>query len=437
MAAPTATIVVANTTLRIGQTSTVTFTFSEAVSGFTLGDLIVANGDLSGLSSADGGVTWTATLTPSANVSDATNLITLDNSGVSGGGVPGVGTTNSNNYTVDTVRPVATTIVVADTSLTAGETSLVTITFSERIAGLDTGDLTVANGTISGLTSADGGATWTGTLTPSASVNDATNLIILDNAGIMDLAGNVGTGTTSSNNYAVLTASAPVEPPPPVLIVGTPFSDVMSGNSLDNVINGGEGNDTISGLDGADQINGGDGSDSLHGNAGADTLTGGGGNDLLLGGRDNDFIQGNTGNDTLSGDLGNDTVHGGQGADEVYGREGDDVLFGDAGDDIVRGGQGDDQIFGGAGNDFLSGDRGTDTLTGGEGADRFHIFAGAGRDVVIDFSLAQGDRVQLLSGAQYSTAQVGGDAVITLTSGDQLVLQGVQLASLGEGWILT
>src|SRR5690606_14641236 len=61
---PTATIVVSDTQLRVGETSSVTFTFSEAVTGFTTADLTVANGTLSGLSSSDGGVTWTATLTP-------------------------------------------------------------------------------------------------------------------------------------------------------------------------------------------------------------------------------------------------------------------------------------------------------------------------------------------------------------------------------------
>jgi hypothetical protein len=38
-------IVVANPDLGIGQTTTVTFTFSEAVSNFDLSDLSVTNGD--------------------------------------------------------------------------------------------------------------------------------------------------------------------------------------------------------------------------------------------------------------------------------------------------------------------------------------------------------------------------------------------------------
>ena len=203
---PTATIVVADTALNIGETSLVTITFSEAVTGFTLADLTVANGSLSGLSSSDGGITWTATLTPSASITDATNLIVLANTGIVDlAGNAGSGTTSSNNYAVDTVRPTAT-IVVADNALRVGETSLVTITFNEAVTGFTTADLTVANGTITGLSSGDGGITWTGTLTPSASVSDTTNLITLDNTGVTDAAGNAGSGSTDSNNYAIDTA---------------------------------------------------------------------------------------------------------------------------------------------------------------------------------------------------------------------------------------
>ncbi|MBC3386478.1 Ig-like domain-containing protein [Pseudomonas sp. SWRI179] len=201
--APTASIVVSDTALRIGETSTVTITFSEAVSGFTTADLTVANGSISGLSTSDGGITWTATLTPDAPVTDTSNLIVLNNTGVADlNGNAGVGTTNSNNYAIDTQRPTAT-IVVADTALRAGETSVVTITFSEAVSGFTTADLTVANGTVTGLSSSDGGITWTGTLTPSASITDTSNLITLDNTGIADLSGNAGSGTTDSNNYAV------------------------------------------------------------------------------------------------------------------------------------------------------------------------------------------------------------------------------------------
>ena len=230
---PTVGIVVADTALRIGETSLVTITFSEAVTGFTNADLSIANGTLTAVSSADSGVTWTATLTPTASVTDTTNVITLDLTGVTDlAGNAGSGTTDSNNYAIDTVRPTVG-IVVADTSLRIGETSLVTITFSEAVTGFTNADLSIANGTLTAVSSGDGGVTWTATLTPSASLEDPTNVITLDLSGVADLAGNAGTGSTDSNNYAIdtifptvaLSSTAPDPTPLVVISVTAQFSE--------------------------------------------------------------------------------------------------------------------------------------------------------------------------------------------------------------------
>ncbi|WP_229459017.1 Ig-like domain-containing protein, partial [Massilia glaciei] len=205
-ARPTATIVMADTALSIGETSLVTIAFSEAVTGFENADLTVANGTLSAVSSADGGITWTATFTPTAGFTGATNAITLANSGVADlAGNPGAGTTASANYTIDTARPTAT-IVMADTALSIGETSLVTIAFSEAVTGFDDTDLTITNGTLSAVSSADGGITWTATFTPTAGFTGATNAITLANSGVADLPGNAGAGTTASANYTIDTS---------------------------------------------------------------------------------------------------------------------------------------------------------------------------------------------------------------------------------------
>lgn len=206
--AATTTISVVDTSLIIGETSTVTITFSEAVSGLDAGDFTVANGSLSAPSSADGGVTWSATLTPAANVEAASNQLSLANSGVStvAGGNPGTGTTVSNAYAVDTRRPTAS-LLVADATLTTGETSPVTITFSEAVSGFDNADLTVPNGTLSAVSSADGGVTWTTTLTPAAGTTVPGNVITLATSGVSDLAGNAGAATSTSNAYAVRTGS--------------------------------------------------------------------------------------------------------------------------------------------------------------------------------------------------------------------------------------
>lgn len=228
---PTASIVVTDTALRAGQSTTVTITFSEAVVGLTMADFSVANGTLSNLSTSDN-ITWTATLTPSSNVTDTTNLVTLDNTGVQDtAGNAGVGTTDSNNYAIDTQRPTAG-IVITDTALKAGQSTTVTITFSEAVTGLTTADFSVANGTLGNLSSSDGGITWTATLTPDADVTDATNLITLDNTGYTDAAGNTGTGTTDSNNYAIDSKA------PAITSVGVPANGTyVAGDALDFTVN--------------------------------------------------------------------------------------------------------------------------------------------------------------------------------------------------------
>ena len=60
------------------------------------------------------GITWTATLTPTAPTTNATNLITLDYTDVTDdAGNDRDGIRDSNIYAIDTERPTAT-IVVAD-----------------------------------------------------------------------------------------------------------------------------------------------------------------------------------------------------------------------------------------------------------------------------------------------------------------------------------
>ncbi|MEW5687975.1 MAG: calcium-binding protein [Pseudomonadota bacterium] len=202
-------------------------------------------------------------------------------------------------------------------------------------------------------------------------------------------------------------------------ILGSGVDDRMRGYAGNDTLEGGGGQDYLRGDDGADSLSGGAAFDDLNGNAGADTAAGGLGDDWVVGGKDNDLLFGDDGADIVYGNLGADTCHGGAGAD------------------LVRGGQENDSLSGGDGNDWLSGDRGDDTISGGLGADIFNTFGEAGIDRVMDFNLAEGDRVRIDPGFTYATAQVGADVVITLSGGAQMTLVGVQLSSLGSAWIFT
>lgn len=218
---------------------------------------------------------------------------------------------------------------------------------------------------------------------------------------------------------------------------------VAAGVVIENAL-GGWGADTINGNEADNRLLGGAGNDSLSGGAGQDFLRGEAGDDHIVGGAGFDDIHGNMGNDTEYGGEGDDWVVGGQdndllygeaGADIMYGNMGDDTMYGGAGEDLMRGGQHNDIMYGGDGADWMSGDRGDDTLFGGAGADTFHAFADSGLDRIMDFNRAEGDRVQIGEDAAYSYAQAGADVVVSLGGGAQVVLVGVNLASLADGWI--
>ena len=406
---PTATIVVADTALQAGETTLVTFTFNEAVSGFTNADLTVENGTLSPVSSSNGGVTWTATFTPSANITDASNVITLDNTGVTdAAGNTGLGTTPSNNYAIDTLRPTAT-IVVADTALQAGETTLVTFTFNEAVSGFTNADLTVENGTLSPVSSSNGGVTWTATFTPSANITDASNVITLDNTGVTDAAGNTGLGTTPSNNYAIDTLN------PTVLVnivdnslsstdnssqvtfsfseapVGFTQGDITASHgTISNfeMVNAtlytatftveaaflGTGSVSVAGgsyTDTAGNLGGAGGPDTVTIDTTADpndfdskatgeglvvnTFFGTPERDVILAINQAQFIYGGAGNDEISGGNSGtgETIWGGSGDDTINGNNGVDILYGGSGIDTIGGGEGGDTIIGGYGADKL------------------------------------------------------------------------------------
>ncbi|MGO4723170.1 MULTISPECIES: S8 family serine peptidase [unclassified Inquilinus] len=180
------------------------------------------------------------------------------------------------------------------------------------------------------------------------------------------------------------------------------------------------------------------GNDSLIGTTGANTLWGQAGNDLLSAGAGNDVVSGEDGNDQVRGDPGSDQLSGGNGNDSVlYSNSTVGVSVnlatntasgGDAQGDRLSGfenavgsafadtltGDGQTNIFyGGQGNDALTGGGGRDHLQGDAGADRFVYLAtadstvGAGADKILDFSHAQGDRIDVA--AIDANAAVAGD----------------------------
>ena len=138
-----------------------TFTFSEPVTGFTLADIAVGNGAASAFADTDGGTTYTATITPSAE-----GAVTLDVAADAAEDAAGNGNVAAEQVSVthDMTRPTVT--ITAPDAANAPFTA--TFTFSGPVTGFVVEDITVGNGTASAFTDTDGGTTYTATITPSA-----------------------------------------------------------------------------------------------------------------------------------------------------------------------------------------------------------------------------------------------------------------------------
>ena len=118
----------ADSALNIGETSLVTFTFDEAPTGFTQGDVSVENGSLSGFTvTADDKVSYGDFYPRLPILKTAVISCSVGTGYTDAAGNTGTANTSA-NYTVDTTTPTVA-ITMADTALNIGETSLVTLHF--------------------------------------------------------------------------------------------------------------------------------------------------------------------------------------------------------------------------------------------------------------------------------------------------------------------
>ncbi|GLS20283.1 hypothetical protein GCM10007874_33000 [Labrys miyagiensis] len=207
---PTVTVSSDHTALTAGDTAAVTFTFSEAVAGFTLGDVVASGGSLSNLVphgvDGSGHDIYTATFTPGAtNIENGTVQVT--GSYTDGANNAGAAS-NIVTFTGDTLAPLLSTATANPPSGVEafGQTVQFTLTFTEAVK--------FVGGTPT-LTLNDGGtATYDSAAT--ATLNDPTKLVFdytvgagdsstpalaitgVTHGSITDLAGNPATNVTAT-----------------------------------------------------------------------------------------------------------------------------------------------------------------------------------------------------------------------------------------------
>src|SRR5205814_1725739 len=143
----------------------VTFTFSEATTNFTVGDISATNGAISNFTGS--GANYSATFTAIDGISANGSVSVTAGSYTDAAG--NLGATDSDTVPIDTLNPTVSVNIV-DTSLNDGDnSSVVTFTFSEATTNFAIGDISATNGTMSNFTGS--GASYSATFTADDAVS--------------------------------------------------------------------------------------------------------------------------------------------------------------------------------------------------------------------------------------------------------------------------
>jgi len=376
LAPPTATVSISDTALTAGETTTVVIVFSQPVADLDIGDMTTPNGALSGLVTMDGGYTWAGTLTPAANTTAASNVITLNMALVHGtGGVAGAGTVQSNSYAVQTGSgpqpqpqpqpPTGTVdgVPVTSTQQTDPGTGIVNTTVTVPVVtSTRTDDPSTPNKGLADIalaaTKGGVGAALTVSLPVGTGLDVSGPATLLTNQeALLDLIRRIeqktttgsdvqqqmtGEGTSFLDNLlastllqtATVTPTAPAFAAGAILINGSAATDaavqgiVLDARQVGPNVTLQLDNVAFAAIVGAATLRGGAGSNIVIGDDASQSIFLGPEDDQLSGGGGDDVIGSAGGNDVLAGDAGNDAVAGGIGNDSLAGGTGNDVLQG-------------------------------------------------------------------------------------------------------------
>ena len=215
--APTIAITASKTTLATSETATITFTLSEASTDFAPADVAVTGGTLSNWTQVNA-TTYTATYTPTAG-SQSTGSVHVDSNAfrdaASNYNQDGAEANNTVNFiTNNGVAPADNTpptiaITSNQASLSAGQTAVITFTFSEAITGFvwdpanpsaSTNDIEVTGGTLGQLTQdVNNPLLYTAVFTPTAN-STAAGVIRIAAGKFQDTANNLNLDTYDTNS---------------------------------------------------------------------------------------------------------------------------------------------------------------------------------------------------------------------------------------------
>ncbi|MGL5726929.1 MAG: Ig-like domain-containing protein, partial [Plesiomonas sp.] len=449
-AAPSVVVNIVDDQLTVGETSDVTFTFSEKVKDFEVGDLTVEGGTVTDLKSTDGGKTWTGTFTPTPDYTGEASVTVKPDSYTDLNGNKGAG--GSDTASVDIQAPPPPRVEIVDDANDDGY-----ITPKEDLAingkgqvlvkvhlpkDAEVGDILKVTGQPDyELTQADinnGYREYKYHKVESGNTLEVT-------ATITDKAGNI---SAPGSDKALMI-------PETQYLEGNIFNDsfYVSGNVAlgggvkpipnfdpynDNYINAGAGRDHVESGDGNDVIWLGDshtpGYDLPDNAAEIDKIRTA---IKEFAETTDDYLNASLHNklkDALPTDMAQlnskaiiDIAHAGKGNDTVFGEGGTDLIFGGDGNDYLDGGADDDVLRGGSGDDTLLGGTGNDILIGGAGKDLF-VWAKndqgqVSKDIVRDFSITDKDCLDISQLLQNENKSNIGDFISLERQGDSLLLK--------------
>ena len=200
-----------------------TFTSSEATTNFTSDDVSVTNGALSAFSSSSSTV-YTATFTPSGDGTCAIDVggdVYTDNTG------NGNDASNQFTWTYDGAQPLMTITAEAGKVVFSGDASndaslSLTFTSSESTTDFVSGDVTVANGTLSNF-AATSSTLYTATFTPTS-----------DGVCTIDVAAAAFTDPAGNDNVASLQFTWTSDSTSPTMTIAA--AEVTSGETSDDAL---------------------------------------------------------------------------------------------------------------------------------------------------------------------------------------------------------
>ena len=200
--APSVIISSSLTNSTINNAFTVTFTFSENVTGFAIGDISAVNAMLSDLVSSSASV-YTATVTPTSD-----GVVTVD---VAANVVQDTAGNNNTAATPLTATYDATPPTVSISANVSGSVTnspfTATFTFSEDVTGFTASDVSVTNATVSAVSEINP-SVYTATITP-----------VGDGTVTLGVAANVAQDAAGNNNTAASQLTTTYDATPPTLVI--------------------------------------------------------------------------------------------------------------------------------------------------------------------------------------------------------------------------